>query len=194
MGAQIVNVGLLLLDEHDGIFIELIKIVRCIIQPIAPIEPEPSDVLHDGIYIFNILLARISVIESQIAEAFIFSGESKVEADGLGMSDMEVTIRLRGEPCMDAAFVFVVLHVFGHDIVDKIRGRGRVDQGHPCYPFPVCFFSILMIGFCLFKAFSFCVLFCDYYPSGPSVFGVLKRKREIVYIGDEILSSILSPP
>jgi hypothetical protein len=155
---QVVNVGLPLLDELYGVPIELIKIVGGIIEPVAPIKPKPSDILHDGIYIFNVLLARIGVIKSQIADAPVFRRQAEIEADGLGVSDMEITVGLRGKPRMDAAVVFVGLHILGHDTPNKILGRGRILYGHACDPFSALFSCILLAGFSLFKAFSPCPL------------------------------------
>ena len=64
LGAQAANIGLTFFDQLDGILIQLLKVVRCIKQPITPIESKPSNVFFDRFHIFNFLLAWIGIIEA----------------------------------------------------------------------------------------------------------------------------------
>jgi uncharacterized protein YjbI with pentapeptide repeats len=51
----------------------------------------------DGIDVFDILLGGIGVVHSQVADAVELPGDSEVEADGLGVTDVEVAVGFRGD-------------------------------------------------------------------------------------------------
>mmetsp|Transcript_10803 Transcript_10803/g.25267 ORF Transcript_10803/g.25267 Transcript_10803/m.25267 type:complete len:365 (-) Transcript_10803:114-1208(-) len=59
---------------------------------------EPTDVLHDAVHVLDVLLHRIGVIEAHVGAPLVFFGKAEVEADRLGVPDVEVPVRLRGEP------------------------------------------------------------------------------------------------
>src|SRR5580704_5628788 len=65
------------------------------IEVVAPVEAEPMDVLLDGVDIFLLLLRGIGVVEAQIALAGEFLRDAEIEANRLGMADMEIAVRLR---------------------------------------------------------------------------------------------------
>jgi hypothetical protein len=72
-------------------------------------ESKPSNVFFYRFYIFNVLFAGIGIIESQVTSpALIFSGDTEVEADGLGVSDVQIAIGFRREAGCHPAVVLVV--------------------------------------------------------------------------------------
>ena len=91
----VVDVGLAGLDQVFGPVIEPIEIVRRMKEVLAPVEAEPAHVALDGVDIFLLLLGRIGVVEAQVAAPAELLGDAEVEADRLGMADMQVAVRLR---------------------------------------------------------------------------------------------------
>ena len=84
-------------DQADSEFVKLVKVVGGIVKPVLPIEAQPSHILFDRLNIFLFFLCRIGIVESQVAEAVVIFCQSKIEADRLCMSDMEISVRARGE-------------------------------------------------------------------------------------------------
>jgi len=50
--------------------------------------------------------------------------QAEVDADRLGMSDVEMAVRLGGEARLHAAIVLVGLEVLKNDVADEIRRSG----------------------------------------------------------------------
>jgi len=59
----------------------------------APVEAQPPDVTLDGIDEFLLLLHRIGVVEAQVAAPAEFRCDPEVQADRLGVPDMQVAVR-----------------------------------------------------------------------------------------------------
>src|SRR5450830_456065 len=92
-----VHVGLAGPHEVDGPFVELLEVVRRIVEVLAPLEPQPADVGLDGIDVLLLFLGGVRVVEAQVAAAAELPGDTEVEADRLRVADVEVPVRLRGE-------------------------------------------------------------------------------------------------
>jgi hypothetical protein len=82
-----------------------------------------SNALARGIHILDLFLGRIRVVHAQITNAAELAGDTEVQADALGMADVEIAIRFGGEARVDAR-VFPLGNVLGDDVADKIRRRG----------------------------------------------------------------------
>ena len=63
----------------------------------VPLEAEPAHVLHDGIDVLGLFLLRIGVVEAQIGLAAELVGQSEIEANRLGVPDVQVAVRLGRE-------------------------------------------------------------------------------------------------
>ena len=113
----------------QGIIVQLLEIVRGEEQPVLPVEPQPPDVGHDGIHILHFFLAGVGVIEPEVADAVEFGGDAEVEADGLGVADVEVAVGLRRKAGHHPA-VLARGQVVGDDLADKIQGTGGLGSGH----------------------------------------------------------------
>jgi hypothetical protein len=109
--------------------IELLEIVGGVIEVLAPIEAEPAHVALDGIDIFLRLLDRIGVVVAQVAVAAELLSHAEIEADRLGVADMEIAVRLRRK-AGDHAFVPARGQVRANDVADEILAG-----------FPYCRFS-----------------------------------------------------
>ena len=93
----VVDIGLAGADQEFGPVVELLEIIRRVVKMRAPIEAEPAHVALDGIDIFLLLPGRVGVVETQITVAAEFLGNTEIEADRLGVPDMEIAVRLRRE-------------------------------------------------------------------------------------------------
>src|SRR3954453_9552250 len=66
-----------------------------------PIEAEPAHIALDRVDIFLLLLGRIGVVKAQMAASAELFGDTEIKADRLGVSDMQVPVRLRRKPGHD---------------------------------------------------------------------------------------------
>ncbi|BAF61048.1 hypothetical protein PTH_2866 [Pelotomaculum thermopropionicum SI] len=123
--AQVADVGLAGLNQLDGVLVHLLKVVRGVKEPAVPIKPEPFYILLDRLHIFLVFFGRVGIVEPQVAQPAVLSGEAEIEADRFGMPDMQVAVGFRGKPGMDAAAVFVCLHVFVNNVLNEI---GRLQR------------------------------------------------------------------
>src|SRR5207253_10726277 len=78
-------------------------------------------VLHDGVDVFGLFLLRIRVIEAQVGLAAKLVCQSEVQADGFGVSDMQVAVRLGRKTSLHPPAVLVGLQVFQNDVANEIR-------------------------------------------------------------------------
>ena len=108
---QIADVGLAGLDQLDGPLVQLVEVVGGVEEPVLPIEAEPADVLHDRLDVLGLFLARIGVVEPQVALPAELGRQAEVEADGLGVADVQVAVRLGRKARMHAPAVLVGLQV-----------------------------------------------------------------------------------
>ena len=121
-----VHVGQSLVDEGDGAFVKEIEHVAGKKEIVPPVEAQPADVFLDAVHIFLVFLAGVGVVKAQVAaRARKFLGDTEIEADGFGMSDMEVTIGFRrkaGYRCLMLAGGKVIRN----HIADEISAFGRL--------------------------------------------------------------------
>jgi hypothetical protein len=59
---------------------------------IVPLVTQPAYVVLDALDELGIFLARIGVVQAQVAPATKFAGDAEVQADRLGMADVQVAI------------------------------------------------------------------------------------------------------
>src|SRR5262249_21771763 len=89
-----------------------------------PLKAQPFDVRHDRVYVLGLFLFRIRVIEAQVGAAAELVRQAEIQADGLGVPDVEVTIRLRRKARPNAPVVLAGLQVVDEDIADEVGGTG----------------------------------------------------------------------
>ena len=95
---------------------------------VGPAGDEPLDVLDDGFDVLDVLLRRIGVVHAEVAAAAVFAGDAEVEADGLGVADVEVAVGLRRETRDDLRVAFLG-NMGRNDVADEIGGRGSGGGG-----------------------------------------------------------------
>ena len=95
LGAQVADIGLARLDQLQGILVELLKIVRGD-RTAGPPSRTPASArraMMESTYSTS-SLAGVGVVEPEVADAAELGGEAEIEADGLGVADVEVAVGL----------------------------------------------------------------------------------------------------
>jgi hypothetical protein len=59
---------------------------------LAPGEPEPAHVALDGVDILLLFFGRVGVVEAQVAAPAELLGDAEIQADRLGVADVEVAV------------------------------------------------------------------------------------------------------
>ena len=121
VAVQVADVGLAGLDQLLGPIVELAEIIRGVEHPLFPIEAEPADAVLDRVDVFHVLFAGIGIVEAQVALAAVVLGQAEVQADALGMPNVQVAVRLGRKARMDAAGVFAGAEVVFDDLLDEIQ-------------------------------------------------------------------------
>jgi len=81
--------------DHPG---EIVGgVVEVLLLGVFPVETQPLHCVHDGIHVFLVFLLRVGVIEAQVAAAAVVPGQAEIEADGLGVAEVQVAVGLRRE-------------------------------------------------------------------------------------------------
>jgi hypothetical protein len=106
----------------DRIGIELLEVIRGIVQVVAPVKAEPTHVCLNRFDVLDVFSGGIGIIEPQMTHtAGIFRRHAEVEANGFGVSDVQITVGLRREAGDDAPMMFVGSEVFGNNAANKVR-------------------------------------------------------------------------
>ena len=86
-----------------------------------PVEPQPSDVVLNGLDIFRIFGGRIGIVESQVTDAARgVVCQAEVQADRFRVTDMEIAVWLRWKARNDSAAMFAGCEIGCHDFADKV--------------------------------------------------------------------------
>ena len=101
---------------------ELIEIVGRI-DDLFRLEAKPAHVLLDRLDKPLVLGLGVRVIETQHRRAAELVGHTEVEADRLGVPNMQKTIRLRWETCLDATAVGARRAVLLEHLADEVGAR-----------------------------------------------------------------------
>ena len=123
--SQVADKCLAFFDQlHSGL-IHLVKIIRSKEKSVLPVSTKPFDISFNRFYKFTFFFCRVGIIKTHIKLAVVFLGKSVIQKNGFGMSDMEVSIRLRWE-----AGVYGIINtfckVFINDVFNKIFRNGFV--------------------------------------------------------------------
>ena len=155
VGRLLVHVGQALLDQVDRTAVHEVEVVAGEVQVVAaagifPVKAQPFDGIDDAVYIFLLFLFRIGIVKAQVADAAVVAGQTKVQADGLGMTNVQIAIGLRGEAGTDLGLIdltaLVVLGITGrtapvaggigafvqigfNDLAQKVGGLDRLRGG-----------------------------------------------------------------
>jgi hypothetical protein len=89
IGGEVVDVSFSSPDELQSPLVELGEVVGGVAEAV-PLEAEPAYIFLDGVDVLLLLFFRVRVVEAQVGLAADFVGEAEVDADGLGVADVEV--------------------------------------------------------------------------------------------------------
>ena len=101
VGREVADEGLPAPDQLLGEVVEPPEVVRGVEHPV-PLEAEPADVLLDRVDVLDVLLEGVRVVEAEVAGAAVLLRDAEVQADRLGVADVEVAVRLGREARRDA--------------------------------------------------------------------------------------------
>ncbi len=93
---------------------------------IRPAGDEPGDILGDGVDVFNVLFGGVRVVHAQVARATELPSYAEVQADGLGVTDVEVAVgfgRETGHHGADAPLSQVPLDDLADEVLTVLRLR-----------------------------------------------------------------------
>ena len=99
-GGEVVDVGFARLNELQSPLVELAEVVGGVAEAL-PLEAEPAHVGHDGVDVLLLFLFGIGVVEAQVGFAAELVGETEVDADGLGVADVQVAVGLGRKARLD---------------------------------------------------------------------------------------------
>ncbi len=120
-----------------GPLVELLEIIGGVVEVRSPVEAEPAHVALDGVDVFLILLHRIGIVEAQMAAAAELLGDAEIEADRLGVADMEVAVGL-GRKAGDHGVVTLGREIRLDDVADEILPRFPNRRFVDCHPARSC--------------------------------------------------------
>ena len=132
--SELTDIGQTLLDQFYGKLVILLEIVGAVKHAVTPVETEPVNIILNGFYIFGIFLGRIGIIHTQIGNAAEFLGNAKVDAKGLAVSDMKISVWFRREAGMDLhSFVLTAgADVLFYECFNKVFGVFDFFHKKPC--------------------------------------------------------------
>ncbi len=106
---------------------EAVEVVGRVIKMRPPVEAQPLDRGLDRILVLDILLDRIGVVEAQMADAAVLARQAEIQANRLGVPDVQIAVGLGREASDHSPAVFPASVILRDDLSKKIGGgRGRV--------------------------------------------------------------------
>jgi len=82
-------------DQVFGGLVHETEIIAGEILVRAPVEAQPLHGVADRIYVFLLFLFRVGVVEAQVAGATVVQREAEIQADRLGMAEVQVAVGFR---------------------------------------------------------------------------------------------------
>ena len=116
---EVADVCVALPDELDGELIAFAEVIRAVENAARRLRAQPVQILADGADEFHMLLGGVCVVVAQIEQSAVLPCDLGVDADCFGGADMQVAVRLRGEPCvyLDSG---ILAQVLVDDVEDKV--------------------------------------------------------------------------
>ncbi|MNV14843.1 hypothetical protein D3C71_1055400 [compost metagenome] len=118
LGRQVADIGLAVADQLLRGQVIGIEIVRGVAQ-LVPLKAQPAHVVLDRGHVLRVFLGRVGVVETQVADAAELTGDAEVQADRLGVANVQVTVGFRREAGLDR-LVLSAGQVLAHDLADEI--------------------------------------------------------------------------
>ena len=121
---QLANIGLACLDQLDGPGVQLIEVIGGVAHIAAPFKAKPLDVGLDRINVFLLFLRGVGVVKTQVTDTAKLPGQTEVKTDRLGVTNVQVTVRLRRKAGNNVT-VLAAVQISLDDLAQKVAwGRG----------------------------------------------------------------------
>jgi hypothetical protein len=129
VGAEVADERVALPDQLLRRQVEHVEVVGRVAQAV-PVEAQPAHVVLDGAHVLGVFLGRVGVVQAQVAGAAELRGDAEVQADRLGVADVQVAVGLRREAGADGG-VPAAGQVVADDLADEVAadGGGGVGRG-----------------------------------------------------------------
>ena len=107
-----------------GLAVDLLRLGRFTLRLhaerlVGPAADQPVHVPDDRLHVLDVFLRRIGVIHAEVADAAEFAGDAEIQADRLGVADVEVAVGLGRKPRVTLR-IFPGFQVFGDNVADKV--------------------------------------------------------------------------
>jgi hypothetical protein len=122
---EVTDVGLAVGDQVDRDVVDASEVVGGVVKALLPVEAQPAHVVLDRVDVLLVLLQRVGVVHPQVADAAELLGDAEVQADRLGVADVEVAVGLGWEAGHDPAPVFAGLEIRLDELADEVGGGCR---------------------------------------------------------------------
>ena len=87
----------------------------------SPLVAQPAYVFLDGLDVFHVLLGGVGVVEAQVADASVGGRDAEVQANSFGVSDVEISVRLRREAGLYTAPVLAFAQVVLYYLFNEVQ-------------------------------------------------------------------------
>ena len=126
-----IDVGQTAFDEVLREGVERVEIVARVEQMVLERETQPLDHFFDRLFVLDVFLDGIGVVETQMAHAVVVFGEAKVQANRFCVADVKIAVGFRWEACDDFAAVLAGRVVRVDDLSNEVGdfGFGRIALG-----------------------------------------------------------------
>ena len=124
-GVLVVHVREAGADQMLGPLVELLEVVAGV-DRLARLEAQPANVVDDRVDVFGLLGDGVGVVEAQLAQPAELVGDAKVDADCLGVPDVEIAVGFGREPGLHTTAECTLLDVGAHLIAHEVGGGGSV--------------------------------------------------------------------
>ena len=114
----LIHISPALFDQPHGKIPEFLEIVAGIID-VSPLESQPLDVIFDALDILCIFLDGVGIVETEVTDTTVFLGQTEVDGNGLGMSDVQVAIGLWWEAGLHSAAVLTFCQVIDDFLLNE---------------------------------------------------------------------------
>jgi len=120
-GAEAVHIRLALDDELLGVPVHLLEVVRGEVEPVAPVHPEPPQVLDERVHVVLAFGERVGVVEAQVEQPPEVPGDAVVYPCGLRVAYVRVGVWLRRKARVDPASEPAGGEVLAYYLPDEVR-------------------------------------------------------------------------
>ena len=121
---KLADIGKTLLYKLDSVAVGLLKIIRTVEKPVAPVKAQPMDVLLYRVDKFGVLLGGIGIVHAEVAYTAEALGSTEVNGQSLAVAYMQITVGLGRETRVDLHPVTAVPlgKILLYKCVDKVSG------------------------------------------------------------------------